>query len=162
MVNRRVGKATAARRAHACSVDTRTAAKNDWFTAMVANGYFGFRPRRGGMGMSSSIMPLSLCVSEQAQSPLVGVEERVLLLAVGRFHGAALQHLADHLRVEAGGLGFGEDVLDVGLQRLALLLQPLDALHDGAQPVGGDAAGLAVVAGTGGHAAILRPVRVAM
>ena len=48
--------------------------------------------------------------------------------------------MAEHFDVEAGGFRLGENILDVGGQRLALFFETLDALDDAAQPLGRDAA----------------------
>ena len=63
-----------------------------------------------------------------AERPPVNVEQRLLLLDLGGFLFADADKLADHLHVEAGTLRLRVDVLDVVRQRLALLLEPLDAL----------------------------------
>jgi hypothetical protein len=53
-----------------------------------------------------------------------------LLLAVVLLHFAQLDDLAHDLGVEAGRLGLGEDLADVGCERRLLLLQALDALDE--------------------------------
>src|SRR6185437_10987435 len=75
----------------------------------------------------------------------VHVEQRLLLLDLRRLLFADTDELAQHLDVEAGGLGLGVDILDVAAERLALLLEPLDAVDQTAQTFHGDAAGLHLV-----------------
>lgn len=69
-----------------------------------------------------------------------GPAEGLLLFHLGRLLLAKADDLADDLHIEAGGFRLGIDVLDVFAERLALFFKPLDALHDGAQAIGGDAA----------------------
>ena len=75
------------------------------------------------------------------QRAAVDVEQGLLLLHVGGFLLADADELAQHLHVEAGRFGLGIDVLDVAAERLAFFFQPLDALDQAAQAVGGDPAG---------------------
>jgi hypothetical protein len=60
----------------------------------------------------------------------VDLEQRLLLLAVGRALLAQPDDLAQHLDVEAERLGLGELVADVLGERLLVLLQALDLLDD--------------------------------
>src|SRR4029453_12494791 len=96
----------------------------------------GARELRGGAMIAPRRRSL------EADGPAVDLEQRLLLLAVGRIHFAQAHDLAHHLGVEAGALGFGIDLADVGGEPPLLLPQPLDALDERAQPIRRDAAGL--------------------
>src|SRR6185312_2065534 len=96
----------------------------------------GARELRGGAMIAPRRRSL------EANGPAVDLEQGFLLLAVGRIHSAQPDDLAHHLGVEAGALGFGIDLADVGGEARLLLLQPLDALDERAQPIRRDAAGL--------------------
>ena len=65
---------------------------------------------------------------DHAQRGKVEIEHRLLFFALGGFLLAQRNHLAQDLGVEAVGLGFGIDFLDVAGDRLLLLLEPFDAL----------------------------------
>src|SRR5215471_2426955 len=73
---------------------------------------------------------------------LVDVEQRLLLLAVGRIHFSQPYDLPHDLGVEAAALGLGIDLADVGRQARPLLLEPLDTLEERAQPLARHSAGL--------------------
>src|SRR5262245_55119353 len=66
---------------------------------------------------------------------LVDVEQRLLLLAIGGVHFPQAHDLPHDLGVEAGPLGLGIDLADVGRQAGPLLLEPLDPLEERAQPL---------------------------
>src|SRR5262245_61910957 len=80
--------------------------------------------------------------SLEADGAAVDLEQGFLLLAVGGVHFAQADDLAHHLAVEASALGLGIDLADVRGEARLLLLQPLDALDERAQPIRRDAAGL--------------------
>jgi hypothetical protein len=98
----------------------------------------------GGIALPDWLAPGAALHPQRAA---IDVEQGFLLLDLGRLLLADADELADHLHVETRTFCLGVDVLDVAAQRLTLLLQPLDALDQAAQPVGGDAAGLGRLGG---------------
>src|SRR5262245_29591593 len=76
--------------------------------------------------------------SDHAQRMLVRVEQRLLLGSVGGIHRAQRNDLPHGLDIVAHALCLAVDVADVAADRLALLLELLDALHEALQPVGRD------------------------
>src|SRR5688500_2868616 len=83
---------------------------------------------------------LAMTALVQPQCGLVGLEQRVGLLAVVGLHLAEADDGADRLGVVAARLGLAVDVLDVVRDRLLLLLQALDALDEQPQFVSRDRA----------------------
>src|SRR6188768_829649 len=80
-------------------------------------------------------------VLEHAERVHVGFQDRVLFLALARFHLAQAHDGAQSLEVEAVDLGLAEHVADVVGDRLLLLLELFHALDDRAQLILGKAGG---------------------
>src|SRR5882724_2122199 len=76
---------------------------------------------------------------------LIGVEQRLLLGPVGGIHLPERHDPAHGLDVVAHALGFAVDVADVATDRMALLLELLDALDEALQPVGRDRPGFGLL-----------------
>src|SRR6267142_2282720 len=76
----------------------------------------------------------------EIQRALVEDQQFLLLLAVGLVHATDPDDLAHDLGVEAGSLGLGIDLANIGCQRRLFLLEPLDALDEGFEPVRRDSA----------------------
>src|SRR5262249_22085034 len=74
-----------------------------------------------------------------------GVEQRLLLGAIGGIHLPERNDLAHGLDVVADAFGFAVDVAHVIGERLALLLELLDALDETLQPVSRDWSGLGLL-----------------
>src|SRR6185437_6861750 len=83
--------------------------------------------------------------SDHSQRVLVGIEQRVLLVAVGRVHLPQRNDLPHGLDVVADALGLAVDVLDVAADGAALFLELLDALDEALQALGGDRPGLGLL-----------------
>ena len=101
-------------------------------------------PDAGDTGEFRCVGDAARITRSHPQRPPVHIQQRLLLLHIRRLLPAHPDELPQHLHVEPGRLGLGIDVADVAAESLALLLQPLDAIDEAAQPVGGDAAGLGV------------------
>src|SRR5690349_3124269 len=83
--------------------------------------------------------------SDHSQRVLVGVEQRVLLVAVGRVHLPERNDLPHGLDVVADALGLAVDVLDVASDGAALFLELLDPLDEALQALGRDRPGLGLL-----------------
>ena len=82
---------------------------------------------------------LAAALKPHPQRLQIQIEHRFLFLEVGLVEFPHPHHLAHDLGVEAGALGLGIDFADIGGQRRALLLQPLDAVDEGFEMFFGEA-----------------------
>jgi hypothetical protein len=76
-----------------------------------------------------------------AECGLVQLQQSVLLLDLRLVLLPALHDLAHDLGIEAVALGLGIDLADVRREGVLLAIQPLNAVEEGAQPVGCDRLG---------------------
>src|SRR4029453_8775716 len=77
-------------------------------------------------------------VRQHAESALIDVEQRLLLVEIILVHSPDANQLAHDLGVEAVALGLGVDLLDVAAERALFLFEPLDPLDKRAQRLAGN------------------------
>src|SRR5262249_44271668 len=93
--------------------------------------------------------------AQHAERVHVGLEDRLLLLALVDVLLAQADDVAQRLGVEGVGLGCRIDVAHVIGERLLLLLEALDALDEGLQMILGKTGRVFLDGGGGGHRALL-------